>query len=452
MDKHREIDIEATVNRVSIGRFQVITLCVLALTVIVDGFDAQAIGFVAPAIVDDWHIDKSRLGLIFVAGTFGMLLGSLIFSVLADKFGRRPILIVSTVLFGASMMITGLVRSVPELELLRFFTGLGLGAIMPNAMALASEISPRGQRVTLMMLVSCGFTLGAVLGGFLCGALIPLLGWRPIFFLGGLAPLAIAGLLYFYVAESMQFLAAKGRDPAQIGKTLSRIDPSHIWSSATRYLSGGNAGAKPIRELFQQGRAPITLALWVINIMNLFALAFLASWLPTIARGMGLTLPTAVAVGTALQIGGVVGTLAMGPLIDRWGFFKVLLIVFVAGLVAVSAIGVHEISLVFLFAAVVIAGVSVVGGQPAVNALAAHFYPTALRSTGVGWSLGIGRIGSISGPLLGGEMIKAGLDIQRILFYVGCSSLISALTIVAIYKYRGGAHPAEQMGSLRRVG
>ncbi len=156
------IDIPALIDRSRIGGFQIVMLTLCAICLIIDGFDVQAMGYVAPAIIQEWGIAKANLGPVFGAGLFGMLLGSLCFSILADRIGRRPVLIAATLFFAACMLLTPLAATVQQLIVLRFVTGLGLGAIMPNAMALAGEYSPVRKRVTLMMLVSCGFTLGAV--------------------------------------------------------------------------------------------------------------------------------------------------------------------------------------------------------------------------------------------------------------------------------------------------
>ena len=184
------IDISAVVDASRVSPFQIWILVLIGLTVVIDGFDVQSMGFVAPAIIQTWGVDKSALGPVFGAGLLGMLVGSLAFSVVADKVGRRPVLIWATLAFALCMLATSQANNITQLLCLRFVTGLGLGAIMPNAMALAGEFSPKRRRVTLMMLVSCGFTVGAVLGGLISAALIPAMGWQSVFIVGGVVPLA----------------------------------------------------------------------------------------------------------------------------------------------------------------------------------------------------------------------------------------------------------------------
>lgn len=420
------IDIAALMDRNPVSHFQKWVLLLVGLTVVMDGFDVQAMGFVAPAIIQEFGIAKSALGPVFGAGLLGMLVGSLTLSVLADKLGRRPILIGATMFFSLCMLYTATVTSLVELQVLRFITGLGLGAIMPNAMALAGEFSPKRKRVTLMMLVSCGFTLGAVLGGLASASLIAAYGWRAVFWLGGTVPLVIAALMAWRLPESLQFLVLRGKHLKHVARCLQKIEPTAYIAADTQFVVPEPArGGAPVAELFRQGRALTTLLLWVVNFMNLLNLYFLANWLPTIAASAGLSTTNAVLVGTALQVGGVLGTLLMGPVIDRLGFYKVLVPVFAVAAVMIALIGQPGLSLPVLFTVVSVTGFCIVGGQPAVNALAATYYPTALRSTGVGWSLGIGRFGSIVGPVLGGILIQRQWDNAQLFIAVAVPAVIS---------------------------
>ena len=433
MSTGKIIDIPALIDASKISSSQIKILIMVGITVVMDGFDVQAMGYVAPAIIKEWGVSKANLGPVFGAGLFGMLVGSLSLSVLADKIGRRPVLIWATVFFALCMLATAHVSTISELQVLRFITGLGLGAIMPNAMALAGEFSPKRKRVTLMMLVSCGFTVGAVIGGLLSAALIPVFGWQSVFHFGGAFPLLMAVLMYFYVPESMQFLVLKGKRLDSVADCLRKIDPSLRIDHETRYVvpESKKAGA-PVAELFREGRAKVTLLMWVVNFMNLLNLYFLSNWLPTIASSAGLAPSTAVLLGTALQVGGVAGTLLMGPVIDRAGFFKVLVPSFLLAALTIAMIGQPGVTLSVLFLVVIVTGFCIIGGQPAVNALAATYYPTALRSTGVGWSLGVGRVGSIVGPVLAGELIRRNWSNTDIFLAMAVPTVVSALMLMLI--------------------
>lgn len=442
MSAVQTIDIPSVIDSNRLSRSQLLILMMVGLTVVMDGFDVQSMGYVAPAIIADWGVSKADLGPVFGAGLFGMLVGSLTLSVLADKIGRRPVLIWATVFFSLCMLVTAHVTSIGQLQVIRFVTGLGLGAIMPNALALVGEFSPRNKRVTLMMLVSCGYTIGAVLGGLVSAWMIPLWGWQSVFYLGGIFPLLIAALMYVFVPESMQFLVVKGRRLDEVGRTLRRIDPSLKVDGSTRYALAETAqGSAPVVELFREGRGVATVLLWVVNFMNLLNLYFLSSWLPTIATSAGMSTSTAVMVGTTLQVGGVLGTLLMGPVIDRIGFFKVLVPCFALAALSIALIGQPGIGLPLLFLVVTVTGFCIIGGQPAVNALAATYYPTALRSTGLGWSLGIGRWGSIAGPVLGGLLIQFEWSNSEIFLAMAVPTVIAALMLF-LFAHTGGTASA----------
>ncbi|MYM41875.1 MFS transporter [Duganella qianjiadongensis] len=428
--QHAPVDIAALVERNPISRFQLGVFLLCGLCILMDGFDVQAMGYVAPAIIQEWHVSRASLGPVFGAGLFGMLAGSLLFSVLADKLGRRPVLIGATLFFSVCMLLTPSCSTLEQLQWLRFITGIGLGAIMPNVMALAGEYSPRRRRVTLMMLVSCGFTVGAVVGGLVAAAVMPLYGWHAVFYIGGALPLLIGLLMLWMLPESMQFVILSGKRIERVAQWLRRIDPAFTPQHGQGYQvqeQGGQRGS--VAALFKAGRARTTLLLWLVNFLNLLNLYFLSNWLPTILKDAGLSTSTAVLAGTILPVGGTIGTLAMGQLIDRSGFRRVLIPSFLVAAVAIALIGQSQQLLALLCAAILVAGFCVVGGQPAVNALAANYYPTTLRSTGIGWSLGVGRIGSIIGPLLGGELLRMNWPNSTIFLIAAVPALLSALML-----------------------
>ncbi|CAM2191740.1 MFS transporter, AAHS family, 4-hydroxybenzoate transporter [Paraburkholderia kururiensis] len=426
------LDVERVLAEAHRPGFQVLLLVLCGLCLVIDGFDAQAMGYVAPSVIGEWHVSKTALGPVFSASLFGMLLGALGLSVLADRIGRRPVLIGATAFFAAAMLATPFVTTIAQLMVLRFVTGLGLGCIMPNAMALVGEFSTPAHRVKRMMLVSCGFTVGAALGGFVSAALIPAYGWRAVFWVGGVVPLLLAIAMVAVLPESLQFLVLKGH-VARARRWLAKFDPTLAVSEATRLVvrEKADAGA-PVVELFRAGRAPVTLILWGISFMNLIDLYFLSNWLPTVMRAAGYTPSTAVIVGTVLQTGGVIGTLLLGWFIERFGFVRVLLACFAGAAVFVGAIGSVAHMLPWLLVAVFAGGFCVVGGQPAVNALAGHFYPTTLRSTGIGWSLGIGRVGSVIGPLVGGQLIALNWSNAALFHAAAVPVLCSALLVVVL--------------------
>ena len=352
--------------------------------VVMDGFDVQAIGFVAPALTQDWHIDPAALGPIFGAGLLGMLFGSMLLSIVADRVGRRPVLVGSTAFFGLAMVGTAAAESVQQMVFLRFLTGLGLGGVMANAVALASEYSPQRQRASLLMWISCGFTGGAIAGGLISAALIPWGGWRSVFLVGGVLPLGIAAVMYWGLPESLLFLSQQGAH-GKLKQLLHRLAPGVDLGRDFHLATPAQVrGRGSFTKLFREDRAWMTVLLWLVSFANLLNLFFLANWLPLLSTRMGYTSSIAVLMGTTLQLGGLIGALFMGPLIDRLGYYRVLVPAFLIAGPVVAAIGEPRLSLPLLYLVIFTAGICIVGAQPALNALASTLYPTEIRATGVG--------------------------------------------------------------------
>jgi AAHS family 4-hydroxybenzoate transporter-like MFS transporter len=398
-----------------------------------DGFDVQGMGYVAPALVRDWRIPSSSLGPVFSAALVGVLIGSLSFSMLADKFGRRPVLVLATLYFSICTLLTARTNSVNELLLIRFIGGIGLGGIMPNAMALAGEYSPKRIRVTVMMLISCGFTAGAAFGGFIAAWLIPAFGWRSVFYFGGSVPLLISLAMFVALPESLQFLSVHRKNLAQLDRWLCRIDPNTHASGAVQYAVAEQSGnGVPAVDLFRKGRTKVTLLLWVVNFMNLLNLYFLASWVPTVVGQAGYSTRMAVLVGTAVQVGGTLGALGNARLIEKAGFVRALAPIFAIGSASIAFIGMPFLPLAGLFLVTFVAGWCVTGAQPGLNAMAGVYYPTSLRSTGIGWSLGIGRIGAIIGPVVGGALMALKWTPREVFVVAAVPAGISSVVMLAL--------------------
>jgi AAHS family 4-hydroxybenzoate transporter-like MFS transporter len=428
------IDVSARVDASPIGSLQITTFAICLLSLIMDGFDVQALGYVAPEIVRAWGISNPALGPVFGAGNFGVLAGSLVFSMLADRIGRRPILVGATLFFGVMTIGAARVTSVGELLAVRFIAGIGLGCIIPNATALVGEYSPSRLRGPLMMIIGgVGFTGGAAIGGFIAAYLIPRYGWQSVFYFGGAAPIAIAAAMLLWLPESLQFLVVRRKSRAQIARWLHRIDPAVPIDADTEFIvQEANREGVPVVHLFRERRGAVTILLWIVNFMNLLNLYFLASWLPTVVRDAGYSASTAVLAGTVLQVGGTIGTVGLAWLIGRAGFTAVLTISFALACVTIAAIGQPGVSIAMLFVLIFIAGWCVVGGQPGINALAGTFYPTSLRSTGVGWGLGIGRAGAIVGPVVGGELMRRHWPTRDLFLAAAVPALVSTIAMLAL--------------------
>jgi AAHS family 4-hydroxybenzoate transporter-like MFS transporter len=372
------------------------------------------------------------MGPVFAAANFGVLVGSLIFSVVADRIGRRPVLIGATLFFSVMALATSMAPDVRWLLALRFIAGIGMGCIMPNATALIGEYSPKRQRVTLMMCITVGFTGGAAVAGFVANLLIPAFGWRSVFVAGGAIPLVVALAMIWGLPESLTFLAVRKRNLAAIGRSITELDPSIRVGPNTEFVANEEKRTGvPFVYLFREGRGATTVLLWLVNFMNLLNLYSLSNWLPTLVTSMGYA-QRAVLVGTILQVGGTIAAFGLAWLIARLGFIPTLTATFVMASISIALIGQPGISLALLFVIVFVAGWCVIGGQPGLNALSATYYPTDLRSTGVGWGLGVGRLGAIVGPYVVGRLVAAQWTTQQMFSSAALMALLTAIAVFAL--------------------
>jgi AAHS family 4-hydroxybenzoate transporter-like MFS transporter len=308
-----------------------------------------------------------------------------------------------------------------------------MGCIIPNSTALIGEFSPTERRVTFMMCITVGFTAGAALGGFVAAWMIPAFGWRSVFVAGGVIPFVIALFMLWGLPESLQFLAVRQRSRATLVRWLRELDPRLQIDDSTRLVAAEQSReGVPVVHLFREGRGPSTILLWVVNFMNLLILYSVTSWLPLLVAAMGYNTQTAVLMGAVLQTGGTLGAFGLAWLIARGGFIPMLVATFAVATVSIALIGQPGLSLTALGVIVFIAGWCVVGGQPGINALSATYYPTSLRSTGIGWGLGIGRIGAIVGPYIGGVLLGQQWGTQQLFWAAAVPALVSTVTMTAL--------------------
>jgi AAHS family 4-hydroxybenzoate transporter-like MFS transporter len=425
----RTVDLVQLINQLDIRRFHFQLLALCAGVVFMDGFDAQAIGYVAPTLSQTWHLAPGALGPVFGSGLFGIMLGALVGGPLADYIGRKRVIIFAAIFFGICTLITAFAGNVQQLLMIRFITGVGLGAAMPNAIALISEYSPKRHHAIMVMTMFCGFSLGAALGGLVAGLLVPAFGWSSVFIFGGVVPLLLAPVLWVALPESVRFLLLRDPNDPRINIIIENLAGTP--AGAARFvISEEQHEAFTLVQLFTHGRALATVLLWVVFFMNLLNLYFLSNWLPTVMHDMGLSISTAAFTSALFQVGGTVAPFLLGWLIDRYGFHSVLVVTYILAAVVIGLLGSVGPGLAMLMVTVFAAGFCVVGAQSGSNALAASLYPTSVRSTGVGWALGIGRIGSIIGPVVGGMMLAQHWDRSQ-LFLFGAIPALCAMAAVA---------------------
>jgi AAHS family 4-hydroxybenzoate transporter-like MFS transporter len=431
MQQAARLDVQELLDRQPLHSFHLRLGVLCALAVLMDGFDAQAMGFVAPSLLEQWHISRVALSPILSSGLLGMLAGALLFGPLGDRLGRKRILVFCTLWFGAGSLLTARVNSVEPMVWLRLVTGFGLGGAMPNATALTSEYMPRRLRATGVMLMFFGFSMGAAIGGFVAAGLISRYGWQAVFIVGGLLPLVTAAALVVALPESIRFLLLKGGAEQRVASLLRKVAPNAPVAASYARIVELKAGF-PVSQLFTEQRAGTTLLLWVIFFMSLLDLYFLNSWLPTVIHDAGVPLGQAITITALFQVGGAAAAIVLGRVVDRQMSYGVLAWVYAGAAVCVFLIGLFSGTVAMETAAVFAAGFCVIGGQTCSNSLAAESYPTLLRSTGVGWALGIGRIGSIVGPVLGGILLSFDWGMRRVFWAAAAPALIAALAAATL--------------------
>jgi MFS transporter, AAHS family, 4-hydroxybenzoate transporter len=378
-------------------RWGPLALCSACL--FVEGYDGQFMGYVVPGIAADWHIAPGALGPAVGAALAGLMLGAFLIAPLADMAGRKRVIFWSVLSFGVLTVASAAATTLPQLVILRFLTGLGLGGAMPNAIALTAEFSPPAKRATAVAVNFASFSIGAAVGGFATAKLMPVYGWGSVFlFCGGLA-LALSPILFVAMPET--YLPEK-------------------------------AGSLPVGELFRAGRGLVTLLLWFVFFMNLMELYFLTSWLPTTLNAQDISIQWAVIATSLLQLGGVVGGLGLGPLADRYGPQIVLGAAFASAALCVAVIGTAGSSLLVTLIASTLVGIGTVGAQNCNNGVAAKYYPAAVRATGVGWALAVGRVGSIVGGVAGGALLKAHIDIRTLFLIAAVPPICAAFAYIGI--------------------
>jgi AAHS family 4-hydroxybenzoate transporter-like MFS transporter len=425
------IDVAALIDRQQVGKFQVRIVALCFLVLIFDGFDAQVIGFVAPALLGALKLERAMLAPIFTAGLVGYGLGSIIFGTLADRFGRKSMLVTSTVVFGFFTLLKATATSLEMLTFWQFMAGLGIAGATPNAVALISEYSPSRLRATLTTAALSGFLIGSSIGGVISAFLIPVYGWQSVFYVGGIAPMLMVPVLMIGIPESARLLIMRRASPMRIGEILRRIIPKLDVGKDTTFVIPERTKGFPVVELFRSGRATMTILLWITMFMTLLVTYFLLSWLPVLINTAGLSVQQSVLASTMFPAGGVLGALLWGRMIDRYWPPTVLATAYAVFAICTALIGPSSVFFAMLVIVLLGAGIGA-GGQMATNAFGGIVYPTPMKATGIGWMLGVGRTGSMIGPLLGGAMLALHWSVSEILLATAIPATIAALSAYLI--------------------
>ncbi|MGJ7507198.1 MFS transporter [Variovorax sp. GT1P44] len=426
------LDVQTFLNEKRFSRFQWLIFTLCFIIVLLDGFDTAAIGFIAPSLLNEWQVGKPALGPVLSAALFGLAFGALAAGPLSDRLGRRRLLILSVMVFGVACLWSGFATSLDELAVLRFVTGVGLGAAMPNAVTLMSEYCPDSRRATMTNLMFCGFPLGAAFGGFLASWMIPHFGWRSVLVLGGVVPLVLLVALLLWLPESVRYMVAKRQAAEKIRAVLMKISATASSAAAftmTEKAAPASSGKTGLGLVLSGSYVVGTLMLWLAYFMGLVIFYALINWMPILFKEAGLDTQTAGLIAALFPLGGV-GAVLFGFLMDRFNPNRIIAVGFALTAVAIWAIGQSSGSVAALVVVVFVAGVLMNTAQSSLPALAAAFYPTSGRATGVSWMLGMGRFGGIAGSLLVAELTRRQFSFAQVFTVIAAAGLVSAIALL----------------------
>jgi AAHS family 4-hydroxybenzoate transporter-like MFS transporter len=442
MMKNAKVDVAAVINDSEISRFQYVIFTLCLMIMMCDGFDTQALAYVAPSVAAEWKLSPGIFGPVFAAVLLGSMVGAFTFGYLADKFGRKRTLMLCMILFGVLNIGSAYATSIESFTLLRFLCGIGLGGAIPNVMALVSEYAPARRRATLVAVTWCGFSLGAVFGGLISVPLIAHFGWKSVFVFGGILPLCLVPVVFVVLPESIKFLIlARGRG-AEVISVLRKLGPGrHFDDDSAFVLDEPRPGRGSISALFRDGLAVGSVFLCLAFFMSLMLVYLFINWIPLLLRQAGLPLQDAIMGTIIFNLSGIFGSIFCTQFIDRKILPPVVILIFayLVGAAAVFGIGFTGTSFWPIMGTIFLAGFFIIGAQLSLNALITNYYPTSIRGTGVGWSQVVGRTGSLLGPLTGGALVSQGMSPSQLFQVSTVAPLLACVSLLIFMKFSSAA-------------
>lgn len=410
---------------------QLATIFICFLMNMLDGMDVMVVSYAAPAIGKEWAISPQAMGSVFSAGLLGMTLGTLFIAPRADIVGRRNIIILSALVMGTMVFATYLAQSVEMLLFFRFVSGLGIGSMLASTATLTSEYAPTKTKDFWVSFVMSGYPIGAVLSGLAAAQIIPAYGWRTMFQVAGIATLLTLPLIFFFLAESVEFLMKKRPSGAleKINILLTKMNQPKLTELPP--LSIETVEKPSVTALLTPERRLSTLQLWLALFMAFGSLYFLTTWIPKLASSTGLSMELAIYAGTVFNLGAWMGIITQGYLSSQFGLRRTIFgfLALTAVLMVIFGFFKGSILVLILFGLI---GFGVQGGFVGLYSVAARFYPTEIRSTGVGFAMSAGRIGGIVGPLIGGFLIAAGLSMTANFIVFAVPTLLAGVATFLI--------------------
>lgn len=417
-------------NSRPIGGLQYRAFALAGLCVFMDGYGSQALAYIVPILARRWAVPPGAFGPVFAAGLLGSALGSLVLAPLADRFGRKRVMVAGALALGLFDLWCAAASSPGALECLIFLAGLGIGAALPNAIALVAEYAPERRRATVVTAVCAGLALGAAAGAVTATLLVARFGWAVVFVVGGAGSLLLALVLLGFLPESLAYLVTSGSKNERTCVLLRELIGPSLAERIVLIPEPQTRAASAAAMLFRDGRWVITVIYGLLAFLTLLTLYLLVSWLPTLIHSLGFSLSEASWSTAGFQLGGIAGVIALGILADAWDPVSVVLAAYVGAAASIAAISLATFPLGVALAAFG-AGFTLIGAQACNNAMLASLYPTAARGTALGWNLTIGRVGSILGPAITGFLLLLRMAPRDVLLLAAMPAVCAAALLGA---------------------
>ena len=442
----RQIDVHKLADEARFNRFHGLVLFWCALIIIFDGYDLAVAGIALPSIMKEMGVDPTQAGFMVSSALFGMVFGAIFLGTVADKIGRRLTISICIAMFSIFTAAAGLTNDPVTFSIVRFLAGIGIGGVMPNVVAQMAEYAPKKIRATLVTLMFSGYAVGGIVAAVLGKGLIETYGWQSVFFAAGL-PVLLIPFVMKLMPESMPFLLAKGRHE-ELKQTASRLDPSYRPLATDRFdvPAEDKADSAPSAHLFREGRTFSTVMFWVAFFMCLFMVYALSSWLTKLMASAGYSLGSALTFVLVLNTGAIVGAVGGGWLADRFHIKYVLASMYALAAVSITLLG-YKMPTEVLYILVALAGASTIGTQIVANAYAGQFYPMAIRATGLGWALGVGRCGAIVAPIVIGMLVGMSLPLQQNFIAIAIPAVIGMIAVLMINHERSASAHREDVSA-----
>jgi len=429
------VNVNAVIDQAKFTPFHWSILLWCLLIIIFDGYDLVIYGVVLPLLMQEWSLTSVQAGMLASTALCGMMFGAMLFGALADKIGRKNVILICVTFFSGFTFLGAFASNPFEFGILRFLAGLGIGGVMPNLVALTSEYAPKRIRSTLVGTMFSGYAIGGILSALIGSYLVECQGWQIMFLIAGI-PLILLPVIWKFLPESLTFLVKTGKTD-QAHSIIQKISPEQSIGINTRLvLNEDNVPTgSSVKGLFQQGRAFNTLMFWVLFFMCLLMVYALSSWLPKLMLAAGYSLGKSILFLFALNVGAMIGSIGGGILSDKFHLKPVIMGMLMAGVVALIGLGFNSPAYV-LYGLVTVAGAATIGTSILLYSYVAQYYPLSVRSTGIGCASGVGRIGAIVGPILTGLLLTLNLPHTMNFVMISIPAIVAICAILSLKRHK----------------